>query len=99
PFPSPLQESTEPSAWARLHWKLGWGLESAVGRLEDADRELDAALALLSENPTPEAALLWTRKSDIAVYNRAFDRGEEAARRAAEIADHLPAESRVRGRV
>jgi len=98
-FRSALQETTEPRAGARLHWKLGWVLEYSVGRLEDADRELDAGLALLSENPTPEAALLWTRKSDIAVYNRAFDRGEEAARRAAEIADQLPAEEMVRGRV
>ena len=89
-FRAALEEATEPRARARLHGKIGQTLEYYVWRLDEADREVDKGLALLPEDPTPEAGLLWLRKSDIALFRRDFDRVDAAVRRAADIADRLP---------
>src|SRR2546426_11024895 len=98
-FRAALEEATEPRARARLHGKIGQTLEYYVWRLDEADREVDKGLALLPEDPTPEAGLLWLRKSDIALFRRDFDRVDAAVRRAADIADRLPSDDLLRGRV
>lgn len=96
-FRAALGETAEPRARARLHEKLGHALELSKGRLDEADREVDAGLALLPEDPTPEAVLLLLRRADIALLRRDFDRDDEALRRAGDIADLLPSEEVLRG--
>ena len=87
-FRTALQEATEPRVQARLHRRIGQALEYESW-FDEADREIDAGLALLPDERSPEAFALVTRRADIAVYQREFDRGEEALQRAAVIADQL----------
>jgi len=98
-FRAALEEAGEPRARARLHGKVGQALQGYIWRLDEADREVDKGLALLPEDPTPEAVLLWVRKSDIALYSRDFDRVDAAIRRAGDIADRLPSDDSIRARV
>jgi len=97
-FRAALQETSNPRAKARLHGKVAQALEYEQ-HLEEADREIDVGLALLPTNPTPEAIMLWVRKSDIAYIERAFDLAEQAISKAADVADHLPFEEELRGRL